>query len=715
MLTKLLLENFKRHRSLAVDFTDGLNLVTGPNYVGKSTVLQAVRYALEGATAIPGGKAVSTLHGEKNHKVELSMRVNDNDYVITRTLTKATLTRDGKVIAKSASAVTNHLAELLGMSGQRFGQLRYGKQKETEALLTLGATELHKIVGEVSRVEVINEVIAKCGTAASECNGALEVIPDVDLWEVQAQIDTLKGEAATVHAELTELVSRIDEKNTILASMKTSLAEVTQQVQAVKAANAERRRLDDDWDELDGAITAAKQHAESLAGAQEKFEYLRDTLEKVTQGISEVSVQASQLAAKEKEHALLEGRLEATMAEAEKFAEVLAEHAGMFDTAPLHHQVQEAFKERAAAESKIIELQQSIASGMCPTCKRPYEEGLNVGPIEEQIRELTTELPTLNRAYHRAQQELDACLTSNESLKKTNERLESAQATAYSQKTKLAALSQELMGLSEHDPAEALSELKAKANALRTELTQATEDATALAVAMSEWDAFQTRLSQVKAKREELGPTEAEASTDQFSSEVTDLENEIAELTSVYTPKSHEYTRITGALGTLGKEKADGLAQCEKRTELSMRLGTAKQLQKYLRSNRDRFMEKVWGGIMGQASTFAAACTGGAIEQVSRDEGGKFTFIEAGHELPVAAASGAQRSIMGLGVQLAMASLLPCPLPTILLDEPGSDMDPERSLSLTTLLAADHNQLIMVSHRELDGAIANNTIALERE
>ena len=147
MLTKLTLENFKKHMGLVVDLTNGLNLITGKNYTGKSTLLQAIRYSFEGATAIPGGKATSTLHGEKNHKVELCFQVNDHDYVVTRTLTKATLTRDGEVIAKSASAVTTHLAELLGMSGQRFGQLRYAQQKKTDALLTLGATELHKIVG----------------------------------------------------------------------------------------------------------------------------------------------------------------------------------------------------------------------------------------------------------------------------------------------------------------------------------------------------------------------------------------------------------------------------------------------------------------------------------------------------------------------------------------------------------------------------------------
>ena len=130
---------------------------------------------------------------------------------------------------------------------------------------------------------------------------------------------------------------------------------------------------------------------------------------------------------------------------------------------------------------------------------------------------------------------------------------------------------------------------------------------------------------------------------------------------------------------------------------------------------RDRVIAPARGdGFGGGGVIHRRDVRGGAVTAVGRDNKGKFTFTEGGEELPVAAASGAQQSLMGLGVQLAMASMLPSPLATILLDEPGSDMDQEHSLTLATLLAADHNQLLMVSHRELDGAVANNTIALER-
>ena len=89
-------------------------------------------------------------------------------------------------------------------------------------------------------------------------------------------------------------------------------------------------------------------------------------------------------------------------------------------------------------------------------------------------------------------------------------------------------------------------------------------------------------------------------------------------------------------------------------------------------------------------------------------------YVENGNEFPATAASGAQSSLMGLGTQLALADMLPCPLNTLMLDEVGADADEELSLSMATVLAANHSQLLVVSHRTLDGAVADNLISLER-
>ena len=56
MLERLELNNFKKHEHLVLDFTAGLNGVTGPNYRGKTTVLYGILYCLGGARLVPGSR-----------------------------------------------------------------------------------------------------------------------------------------------------------------------------------------------------------------------------------------------------------------------------------------------------------------------------------------------------------------------------------------------------------------------------------------------------------------------------------------------------------------------------------------------------------------------------------------------------------------------------------------------------------------------------------
>ena len=46
MIKKIELQNFMVHRSKAVTFTNGINLILGNNQTGKSSLLEAVTFAL---------------------------------------------------------------------------------------------------------------------------------------------------------------------------------------------------------------------------------------------------------------------------------------------------------------------------------------------------------------------------------------------------------------------------------------------------------------------------------------------------------------------------------------------------------------------------------------------------------------------------------------------------------------------------------------------
>ena len=123
-------------------------------------------------------------------------------------------------------------------------------------------------------------------------------------------------------------------------------------------------------------------------------------------------------------------------------------------------------------------------------------------------------------------------------------------------------------------------------------------------------------------------------------------------------------------------------------------------------------MAGMWEGVLSYASAFAANCTGGEISAIQRTSKSTFIYVENGQALPISAASGGQKSIMGLGVQLGLAELLPGSIGTVLLDEPTAELDQERSLALSAILPTSGNQLLVVTHRALDTSAASAVVDL---
>jgi len=150
----------------------------------------------------------------------------------------------------------------------------------------------------------------------------------------------------------------------------------------------------------------------------------------------------------------------------------------------------------------------------------------------------------------------------------------------------------------------------------------------------------------------------------------------------------------------------------ETHDKLSKKLNTAKELNKYLRDNRDRYTGEVWDFFLGSASTFVSDCTNGAITEIQRTESGQFQFVEDDEVMGIKDASGAQEAIMGLSVQMALAQAAQCPLDILLVDEPTADMDAEHSMAVAGMLSTKGHQVIAISHREMDASLCNNVILL---
>lgn len=145
ILDRLILRNFKRFRNETLEFRDGITGILGNNGTGKSSIVQAIFFALYGvqATGISADYIVSSFAGPKDKcEVRLDFRIGGDSYTVLRTFKKgktvtheATFHKDGKLMATGVSPVEEAVRRTLGMGPVDFRNTIYAGQKDLLTLL----------------------------------------------------------------------------------------------------------------------------------------------------------------------------------------------------------------------------------------------------------------------------------------------------------------------------------------------------------------------------------------------------------------------------------------------------------------------------------------------------------------------------------------------------------------------------------------------------
>lgn len=136
-------------------------------------------------------------------------------------------------------------------------------------------------------------------------------------------------------------------------------------------------------------------------------------------------------------------------------------------------------------------------------------------------------------------------------------------------------------------------------------------------------------------------------------------------------------------------------------------LHTSRELLTVVKTVKDRALEQGYAVIADEATKFACMVTGGKIESVQALGG--ITYVEDGHVLPIARASGGQKSILALAVKYGLASISPASLDLLLMDEALGTL---RDDVAESVMDAVHNlgvQTVSISHRL---ELAENVITL---
>ena len=153
-LNSLQLVNFRQHAQTRITFDGGLTGIIGANGSGKTTILEAIGWALYGNPAARGKREsirFARAGARAAVRVELDFTLGGHRYRVARGLTSAELYLDGaeQPIANSTTAVTELLQRRLGMTRTEFFNTYFTGQKELNVMAAMKTVERAQFVSRV--------------------------------------------------------------------------------------------------------------------------------------------------------------------------------------------------------------------------------------------------------------------------------------------------------------------------------------------------------------------------------------------------------------------------------------------------------------------------------------------------------------------------------------------------------------------------------------
>ena len=687
MLTTLTLTHFQKHAHLTHTFKPGLTLVTGANWSGKTTILRAVLYALFGTSAVnvKAGNLVS--RNNQGMEVALDFQVGGQRYRVVRGPKKAELYQDIALVASGQTPVTAMIESLIG-DAKSFLTFQTARQGEASGLLTLGAAKLAQHIDTVTGVDTVDLVLER----AKEARDALAAVPghlaeaEREHQEYQTRLAVLEQERVPLQAELSVQQESLVAAQQAATAAHQAWSTATHGLTAYQAYARERGEFTRRRDEVEADLHIAKRDLEQCP--EQDVEAIYQRLVAMNEARQTWQQRSTLWQEWRRQHYALEQRLQP----------LLTPLPDLPDLATAQAAAELALTQWQQALDTLSQAQQSLTSAACSACGRPF--------ADHDVVAAQARLAAAMLHVEQLQPEVDAARTVY-----TNLRHQHAEHAATLQQR--ATLQEQLAGLIQPEdpgpgvPPEWLTDAQSQyqeavqGQARRDQVLKALQDAEAAKRQAETWLASVVAMPEVRqeqvdqALRDYHAAYQAYQTADQLAGNLRMREYALQQ-------------ELAGAQTALARaeERLGPLQQQAKRSE------RLTHLMKYLRDSRERFTTHAWANLLAYASTFVQEASGGALTELRRTAGGEFTYVEDGEELPLELASGQQMAILGVAAKLALAAAVGSSFEVLLLDEVSAAASDDNALQLASCLARTGQQILLVSHRDADAAVAADVVSL---
>ena len=696
MLTKIKLENFRQHLNLELDFKNGVTVLRGSNEQGKTTVFEAVAFALFGVKACRNNDLTTWGEPDNSHKVTLDFTAHDEQCTITRTKSSAELqvTRAcGSVRVVTGQTETVKAVEtMLGLKPGLGSQLMFVGQSQIQGILAEGGAKTTSFIEKLADLDVIDNLVTELQD--NYPTGKTLVLDDMlesskeELLAATVDLKATPDPTKMLEAEIKELKNNLTEKQAALVEAIAEFEAIDLKYNESKTAEVEYKHYVEKKKNLDNRLLELKDLA-----------FVAEPVETDLTALKEELVGLELLEENYKDFVSHKDEVTARMLRADWTANFDRVSAELVER---NNIIQEKSKE---VEDNIKTIA-GLSDICCKTCKREFENAA-------EQKALAYDLELINEKLNL---EIEALFAEQEPLQVEFENLKS-----------YATWEPELLNTSwtydkTYIPAKLVwkgpdvsNYIEGKVFETRVSIVNADKE---YAYNVREYKIYKDMFSRKQELSAELeGLVEIHKPEDSTKIEelrntskglVQDRQQEVYQLGSEVknfdANNVHRYNKHIAALSRVA-ELEDSIARCTKSIE---KTALNNLLLKSLRASKPLVADKIWRAVCETVSVYFSKMRG--VESVvSKDSKEGFTV----NGEAISSLSGSTLSILGLALRVALVKTFLPSCDILLLDEPFDGADNSRRDSmLGFIVQSGFTQMIIITHENSTESFSDELLLL---
>jgi exonuclease SbcC len=767
------IEDFRSHRRTMVTFQEGITVMVGENGSGKTSILEAVNFALFKQKPRDVNMDDLIRRGSEEARVSVTFRVGGRRYRVVRARRKGKpsgsslyVENNGleSLLVKGEEEITREIEKLAGVEGDLFTSAVYIKQGEIDALLGTTPARRKEQVGRLLGAHDVEAAYQKMRDIVGDYRTRLERYARVpeEMEEKKRSLTETKDEIARLEVGIEEtrklleaetgrlsgvqetfrLLERLKELRTLKrekAIAHTNARKRIEEIESYERIQEETREGEEEYREIEARLRDLRSGMEAYSRLEERFASLKRERETAQEALASLEAEVGTL------YTRYSRILEREIGDPVTLRDALGkERKGIEEESrTLEEKARELAGKINGLKGQNREIQKARreleeAGERCPVCE---------SPLSQEHRE-------------RVLRDYDSRLEANQDrialLEAESRRLEEERRTLETRKTALEGINPEMLSAK----AAEMEKARERLGEVQLQLQKTGEELVEMGDPKSEYSALEekkdalreahqahiTALGYLRRNLEKKEGLEEEA--EKLLGEISQIDHDIQSIVKTlgYDPGEGEVERVRSELEALrAKVQALEVKKTEKETLRKAAMEMAERLEGEISKLREELKEagklrkfiKLLEDIRGlfhkdrlQRELRVSALP--IIERYTRElfdsfnlpytdlkltEDFSMVLYGPGGEESVEMLSGGERIAAALALRLGIAKALSGPaMELIMLDEPTVHLDAHRRQDLVEIIKrlASIPQTIVVTHDKEFEQAADTLIIVEK-